>query len=491
MAVWNFICRVWRRLVRIAKAVGRGFRLLGELVVYMARRVTGRLGSDRGQKHVRAVKSRSASLLSAGLVVLLLGAIGFSVYQVARHMTVGLNTLRTQEITDESYVELELYLFRDEAPLFCEGSDVCRYTVRNGEKVSVGTTLGTAYAMGNAPSDLSPAALQARLNAYSDRIALLSGMGGLGTPADARAEAEAVDRDYLGLLAAAGRGDLAAVEGFADGMLTGIGRYDILTGNHAGAGTVDSLRAEQEALLAGLTEVATLTADRSAHFFYEMDGYESVFPYASAMTMTSAEFRTMTEQPSAGIPAGAVGKLIYSPTWYAAAYVPLSYTAAVELFQQGINAGADYRMNCGNGTTVIMTLERLQPDEAGVLLVFSSQAMPASVTTSRTLKAETVAHSVSGYRIPKEAVVELKSNKTGERVNGVYILSGGVVEFRKLRILVERDGYIIVDTYENIKAMEEANPPDPGAPTDGWEYLRLNDNIITSGNELYEGKIIH
>ena len=25
---------------------------------------------------------------------------------------------------------------------------------------------------------------------------------------------------------------------------------------------------------------------------------------------------------------------------------------------------------------------------------------------------------------------------------------------------------------------------------DGWSYLRLNDNIITGGNELYEGKVI-
>jgi hypothetical protein len=25
---------------------------------------------------------------------------------------------------------------------------------------------------------------------------------------------------------------------------------------------------------------------------------------------------------------------------------------------------------------------------------------------------------------------------------------------------------------------------------DGWSYLALNDNIITSGNELYEGKVI-
>ena len=108
------------------------------------------------------------------------------------------------------------------------------------------------------------------------------------------------------------------------------------------------------------------------------------------------------------------------------------------------------------------------------------------------MRVETVARTTSGYRIPTEALVTLHADETGEDVTGVYILSGGVVEFRKVRIRVRRDGYIIAETYEEVQALLDTYTEEQykAATADGWSYLRLNDNIITSGNELYEGKMI-
>ncbi len=508
MAVWRFICCVARWIVRICGAIKRGALFVSELVVHIARRLTGQLGSDRGRRRIHAAQNRTGSLLSVGAVLLLLGAIGFSVYQVARHMTVGLGTLRTQEIVDETYISLDLYLFRDEAVLMATGSEITHYAVRDGEKVGVGSYLGTAYAVGShAPVNsatgqaMTPSELQALLNAYGARIALFHELGGLGTPADARAEAEAVDRNYLGLLDAAQAGNLAAVGGFGEGMLDGIGRYDILTGNMAGTGTLASIKAEEAALLAELTAVATVKTERGGYFYYEADGYESVFPYSAAMTMTPGEFRAMTTESSVRVPDGVVGKMVYSPTWYAATYIPLDSAdsendRAIELFQQGIATGRSYRMICGDsaGEVVTMKIERLVPDSDGVLLVFSSQEMPDGFDFSRTLQVETVAHAVSGYRIPTEALVTLPSEETEDGVIGVYVLAGNVVEFRKVRIRVQReeDGYVIAETYEEVRALLDSYTDEEYAAVtaDGWSYLRLNDNIIISGNELYEGKII-
>ncbi len=428
------------------------WRTLGERILHVAEGS----GAPEPGGGKRPRRERTRTLLQVGLILLMVGLIAFAIYQVARHLTVGLGTLRTQEIVDESYVQLDLYVFRDEAVMLSPGSGVSHYTVSNGEKVGVGKTLGTAYATG----DMEPAAvdaLQETLNAYGDRIALLRAMGGLGTPADARAEAEAIDRYYLGLLNAAEAGQLSSVGGFADEMLAGIGRYDILTGNTAASGTVASLSAEQAALLTGLSPVATVKTDRSGYFYYDADGYESIFPYASAMTMTPAEFRAMTETPPATVPAAVVGKMVYNTTWYAAAYVSVS-DPAVELFTQGIGRGTSYRMTCKDsaGTTITMKLERLVPDGESVLLVFSTRDMPTGFAFSRTFRAETVARSISGYRIPTEALVTLHSDKTGEDVKGVYILAGNVVEFRKVRIRVRRDGYVIADTYEEIKALQDS-----------------------------------
>ncbi|MBR5124258.1 MAG: hypothetical protein IKU90_03930 [Clostridia bacterium] len=447
--------------------------------------VTRRLSSTRSKLR----GGRGRALLNAGFIILMLGVIGFAVYQVARHMTVGLNTLRTQEILDESYVQLELYVFRDESVLVAEGSDTYLYDVANGERVGVGRSLGIAYRAGDAAT---AADLQKRLNAYGERISLLEKLGGLGTPADARDAADAVDRDYLGLLEAAGSGDLSAVAGYADSMQDGLGRYDIITGA-SGNQSLAALKTERNALVEGLPRISSMSTQRSGYFYYDCDGYESVFDYASALTMTPEEFRAMTERSANRIPAGTVGKMVYSPTWYAAAYIPLS-DGAIELFQQGIVNGATYTMLCGGsaGLELNMTIVRMVPDENGALVVFSSQDMPKGFAFERSFRAETVALQTTGYRIPAEAVVTLHSKETGEDVTGVYILAGNVVEFRKIRIRVRRDGYIIADTYEDVKAYLDTLSDEEYAErtADGWSYLGLNDNIITSGNELYEGKVI-
>ena len=443
-----------------------------------------RLTSPREKKPKRG---RAKALLSAGFIVLMLGIIGFAIYQVSRHVTVGLNTLRTQEITDKSYVSLELYIFRDEQPLYVEGSNLYLYDVRDGERVGVGQSIGVAYY-----GETGTAELQIQLNGYGDRISLLSELGGTGTPADARDTADAVDRDYLGLLEAVGRGDMSAVAGYSASMLDGLGRYDVITGA-VGSQSMATLKAERATLVSGLAEISTVSADRSGYFYYECDGYESVFDYASAMTMTPAEFRDMTTVQGHGIPEGVVGKMVYSTVWYAATYIPLS-DGAVEVFQQGVSKGTTYTMRCGDsaGTELHLTIERLVPDEGGVLLVFSSQDMPRGFDFSRRMTVETVAYETSGYRIPVESVVTLTSSKTGESVTGVYVLAGNVVEFRKISIYVRKDGYIIAQTYEDVEAYLDSLTEEERTArvADGWNYLRLNDNIITGGNEIYEGKVI-
>ena len=456
------------------------------LTLSMSDKVNERLSHRK--KHPKK-PGRASALLNAGFVLLMLGIIGFSIYQVGRHVTVGLNTLRTQEILDESYVSLELYIFRDEQMLVAEGTDTYLYAVPDGGRVGVGKPLGTAYAVGDADA---AADLQVKLNAYGERIELLKTLGGLGTPADARDAAEAVDSAYLDLLEAAERGDLSDVKGFAAGMQNGLGRYDILTGA-AGSQSLTSLEQERAALVAGLPAVADMTAERSGYFYYHCDGYETLFDLNTPMTMTPADFFALTAQTAAPIPEGTVGKMVYTPTWYAAAYVPLA-DEALEVFQQGYANGATYTMRVTDGADaeLDMTIVRLVPDEGGALLVFRSQDMPAGFDFPRSFTAETVSLQVSGYRIPSEAVVTLRSHKTGEDVMGVYILSGNVVEFRKINVRVARDGYVIANTYEDMKAYLDTLSDEEYArrTADGWGYLGLNDNIITSGNELYEGKVI-
>ena len=92
-------------------------------------------------------------------------------------------------------------------------------------------------------------------------------------------------------------------------------------------------------------------------------------------------------------------------------------------------------------------------------------------------------NSVSGYRIPSDSLVKLD----GE--DGVYIIVGTVVEFRRVTVVKKGEGYCIVKTYEEDRAeLEKAE--EEGIQVVRPPYLKINDLIITSGNDLYDGKLL-
>ncbi|MGN1444878.1 MAG: hypothetical protein ACI4WV_01170, partial [Eubacteriales bacterium] len=174
-------------------------------------------------------------LIRLGLILLLVGLIGFSVYQLYRHMTRGLNTLRTQEVTDVSYATLELYLFRDEAVLTAPGGgNVFAYRVQDGEKVAAGTLLWDGYTTFDSQQ---AATLQAQLNLYGERLARLDGFFSQGTASltDAKSAKDRIESDYRGVLASVAGGDLRAMSGYSEQMLAAMDRYSMLIGSGGGA----------------------------------------------------------------------------------------------------------------------------------------------------------------------------------------------------------------------------------------------------------------
>ena len=462
-------------------------------------------------------KAPSRFLLRVGLILLMLGLIAFAVYQLVSHMTVGLDTLRTQEITEESYIDLELLVFRNEEVLMTDG-DVFRYHVSDGERVGKDDLLATAYRAEDADE------MQELLNLYVRRLSLAESQDHIGMD-----QADAIKREleeaYQTLLSSADDGKAGMASDAAAHLKTALSKYAALAGKE----TPDedqpaALRAAISELLAGCLPVGDMTAEKSGYFYYETDGYEQLFDPDQLMTVTPEELERFKTAEAASYGDGVMGKMVYSSTWYAATYLEFS-DAKAGLFA----VGDSYTMLCDDsvGTEIPMTVIRAEATEEGTLLVFEANTMPNGYDFSRLLRVQTVTDRVNGYRIPREALVTLTDNSL--EYTGVYILAGNVVEFRMVHILEEREGYVIVATYEEVLSLQEALTQEAvteeavteeaateasvgtavhetAAETalqeavtekrkdvltsDKWSYLRLNDKIITRGTGLYEGKMI-
>ena len=99
--------------------------------------------------------------------------------------------------------------------------------------------------------------------------------------------------------------------------------------------------------------------------------------------------------------------------------------------------------------------------------------MPENFDYGRVQSVKLIMGSTTGYRVPEQAL------HTREGMDGVYVLSGSEVIFRRVTVLYRGDGYVVVAerdySTENYK-----------------EFLNLNDQIIVSlsDGELYDGRIL-
>jgi hypothetical protein len=116
-------------------------------------------------------------------------------------------------------------------------------------------------------------------------------------------------------------------------------------------------------------------------------------------------------------------------------------------------------------------LTSLSDGERAVLL-FSCEQMPAGFRFERVQDVRIVTETWEGYYVPETAL-----HTDADGTLGVYILRGGVVCFRRIEVLYEGAGYRVAAAYDPERE-------DPGT------YLRLLDEMIVAGSNLFDGRIL-
>jgi len=117
--------------------------------------------------------------------------------------------------------------------------------------------------------------------------------------------------------------------------------------------------------------------------------------------------------------------------------------------------GNDYTLLLGkNETESKAHLDDIRTSFDGkrTCLVFSLASPVSKLETERCLGVKIVTAEYDGYRIPFSA---LRNDKNG--VSGVYVMSGGVVIFKRVEMVKVTDSYVLVRSYESYLAELEKN----------------------------------
>ncbi len=381
-----------------------------------------------------------------------------------------LSTQRTQSVTDNEFIYLNGYIFKDEAVLSGDENTVINYIAGDGEKIGVEQHVADIYSpVGMSAGELSD--LQENLNSLNERIRLLEKhSSGSGAIADLAHISDDLLQSYYAYTNAIGNRDVQGTSLHSDKLFDAIVGHRALTGKGGVAENIHSrLEAERDALLESLAcSPKSFISQESYHFFYSADGYEDIFTVSRLEDMSFAVLQKIIDEKPSESHANAIGKIMRTPKWYLCVPVGLSDCRKLEAGQR-----YDVIFTKNGDASIKMTLERINVEEDGAYMLFSSNDISLASHFSRVQSIKILTSSKSGYRIPTEAL------KTVEGEHGVFILVGNMVEFRRVTVIGGGNGYYIALTKEQDAEAEYTNE---------IPYLAINDLIITSGNDLYDGK---
>lgn len=431
-----------------------------------------KMGESKRQKY----KARLGIVTTVLLIILLV----YFAFQIFGEAGTRVSLIKTQLVTDEHYLNLHGYVYRDEELIHSADNEIAELLVVSGEKIPVGKEYLKLHRT-NISGEVMKAGAQGELNDLSDRIDALT------DSFDSELRVQDIDRvnafissSYYAFLSSVSGNNYPAATVNGEQMLDFMNQQQIITGKLASLrDTLSELIAEKKALIDGYaTSSKTVTNDVSCHVYRYADGYEDAFSYTSVMTMTAEQFRESIKNVQYTEYKNVAAKRVYSSKWYLA--VPITYTNS-QLFEVGgiyplILSEAD-------DTPTLMTVERIEmPEDAGSgFIVFSSGEIDKSFDVSRYTSVKFLRSSVSGFRVPESAVLDLDADGDGyPDYTGVYVMSGNYAKFRRIKVLSYESGYVIAKDSDYI----------PEGTEEKYPYLLQSELIIVSGGNLYDGKLI-
>lgn len=208
----------------------------------------------------------------------------------------------------------------------------------------------------------------------------------------------------------------------------------------------------------------TISAPVSGYYISVTDGYENIADYDSVSSLKPSDVEKMFDA-KASVPADAMGKIVGRFDWYIVCNVPTDSTLDLSV-DETIKVKFP-NSSVGEVTAVIDSINKGDDETSTVIL--RANEMSEDITHLRFEEVQIVKDEYTGYRVSNDAIRDVDGNM------GVYVLSGNRISFRKIKILYSTEEYSIVEKI---------------SPEEMSGYLKIYDEIIIKGKDLYDGKVI-
>ena len=440
-------------------------------------------------------KTRPGALtILGGAVVFLLGlALCYVGYQIL-HI---LNPPNTYETVLTATVEEKVAA--DGVVLFTEtlvaGAGDLGYLAEDGERVSAGTVVAEVY------TSSEQSGLRARLDDLAEQIDLLQRAENVAsTQVDTMMQERA--NALCDLLDAADRGAFAEMDAGREAYLLAQNKILVVTGEGAGfSEQIAALQAEAAQLQSQLGAPAQIAAPITGYFVRASAARQLTQPAEAVLAMDAAALKAWLDGGADAPLAGCAGKIVSGFSWsYCGVCTAEEGQKLLKADGTPLTGTVGVRFPGQTDQTLPARLSEVTIDEGAGLarFVLTCDSVTGDVLRLGQAAAEVVVSETTGLRVPAAAVHYVLEEpaaasdgssggsedaaEAGENyIPGVYVKFGNLARFCRIdpvsdeHPLVTDGAYIIVPPRGTAGSVSE---------------VRLYDQVIVEGQNLYDGKLL-
>lgn len=265
------------------------------------------------------------------------------------------------------------------------------------------------------------------------------------------------------LIVSGASGNFGNMSELSDELLSALNRRQVAMGETTDfSAQLEQLKAEKNELSASLPSAkGTVKAAMSGYFVSKADGYETVLTCGNPESITP-EF--MSSVSAAELPDGVIGKIVSDYEWYIAAEISINESLK---YKEGDSLTIYTSVKSYPKLPVTVKKINISESSSSAVVVFSCNEMNSELATMRSGPMTVVTKEYDGLRVPSAALRVVDSKR------GVYVLTGMQVKFVEVNVLHKDDSYMICEKQ-----------------TSDESVLRLYDEVIVKGKNLYDGKIV-
>ena len=404
-------------------------------------------------------KANLKKLLIGALSVLLIVYIVYQAYMII-HNPVG--TELAYEFTVEDKLTADVFVARDETYVINRQKGTVIAAVENGSRVSKGEEVAHIFSETEAADTyLKLRELEQEIDRY-ERLAKQSD----NYLFNVRDLENYIDEETIDLVTLISERNFSRLDEQVNDFRNKVVTKQISTGSVIDFGSkLAALKAQYETLSKENIKHRNVVASESGYYINGADGYENIVDCKEIKNITTDEVRAALAAEPKAVPEDAVGRIVKEFNWYLITVVESKQVSGLKT-GRSITVNLPYSSISSIDAKVYAMSENRDTGE--IALVLSCNLMNPDVASLRHEAAEIVIASHTGLKIPTSA---LRVNDDGDK--GVYVLSGNIAKFKKVNIIYSEKDFVLSKAEEG---------------QDG--YVRLYDNIITEGKDLYDGKVV-